>query len=683
MRNQSPTFVTGLCLILLTISVYARVWNHEFNFDDRPYITDNDHVQAGMTFEGVAWAFTFNDVGYWHPLTWLSLMFDSQIYGLNSKMYHLNNLLFHTINTLLLFLLLKRMTGALWRSAIVAGMFALHPLNVESVAWVTERKNVLSTLFWMLTMWTFVHYVERPKLNKYLLVLLFFALGLMAKPMVATLPFVLLLLDYWPLRRFQFGKSDDKRPQINKSTIFSFSKSPSFLLIMEKVPLIAISALCIYLSSLSARHFGIVISTDLVPMKLRIANALVSYVSYIGKMIWPQDLSIFYPYPSSLPIWQSVGAGLLLVCISVMVILVARRYQYLAVGWLWYIGTLVPVIGLMQVGLWPAMADRFTYVPLIGLFIMVAWGVHDLSVRWRYRSIVLAILTGAVLSALITRTWFQLHYWQNDIKLYKHALEVTTNNFVMHNNLGLHLLEQRRFEEANYHYYEALRINPHYVKTHYNLANALGNQGKIDEAIMHYKKALQIDPKHVNAHNNLGLVFAEQGKLNEAIGQYAEALRIRPDHLGAHNNMGMALLKKGKLKEAIGHYEEALRIDSNSAEAHNNLGDALSRLGKVKDAIIHFNEALKAQPDNDNIHYNLANALVRQGKIGKAIMHYKKALQINPNHADAHNNLGIAYAQIGKIDEAIDHFTAALRSRPNFRNARSNLERLVGNKELP
>ena len=675
--------VISLFLILLTIAPYWQVRNHEFNFDDPLYVTSNRHVQVGVTRQGIVLASIATHGGSWHPLTWLSHMLDCHLYGLNPRGHHLTNLVLHLVNTLLLFLVLERMTGAIWRSAIVAAMFALHPLHVESVAWVAERKNVLSTLFWMLTIWCYVRYVERPGSGRYFLVLLAFALGLMSKPMVVTIPFVLLLLDYWPLRRFHFGESDEdtKRPP-HKGENSSYQRSAAFRLVLEKVPFFALSAIVCVITFFAQQGIGAVATIQELPLRIRLANSLVSYVAYLKNMVWPLHLAVLYPHPGMLPLSETVLAALVLIFISVMVIRSTRQQPYLSLGWLWYLGTLVPVIGLVQVGS-QAMADRYTYVPLIGIFIIVVWGVAAILKNWPYCKIVFAISTGMVVLALTMITWRQLHYWQNDITLFKHTLTVTNNNYIIHNNLGNLLVQQGKFKEATSHYYEALRINPYHASAQYNLANALVRQGRLDEAIMHYNDALRIKPNYANAYNNLGLILAGQGKLNEAIALYAKAIKIKPDHFGARNNMGIALSKQGKLKEAIGHYKEALRINPKSAEVHNNLGDAFNQVSMVEHAISHFNEALEIQPNNDDIHYNLANALVRRGKIDKAIMHYTKTLQINPKHADAHNNLGIICARQGKIDEAIAYFTAAVRIQPNFTKAHSNLERVLRNKGLP
>jgi len=500
-------------------------------------------------------------------------------------------------SSIFLFLVLGRMTGALWKSAFVAALFALHPLNVDSVAWVAERKNVLSTFFWMLTMLTYAYYSKRPNPYKYLLTFFCFALGLLAKPMLVTLPFVLLLLDYWPLGR------------LRSPTIPS-----AFRLALEKVPFFVLSGVGIYLSASSVEGLGTVIPMELRPMELRVANALVSYVSYIGKMIWPQGLAIHYPYPDMVPTWKATCAGLFLVLVSLVVFPAIKRKPYLSVGWLWFLGTLVPVTGLVQVGLWPAMADRWAYVPLIGLFIMIAWGVCDLVTRWSHKETGLAITSAMLLSILAATTLLQLRYWANSISLFEHTLDVTANNVIVHNNLGMSLAKQGKTTEAIRHYSEALRINPNHAKAHNNLGNALDEQGRTDAAIDHYFEALRINPRYAEPHYNLGSVLADNGKISEAIDHFSEALRINPDYIEAHNNLGFVLVNEGRITEAISHFSEALRIKPRFAEAHNNLGFIMANEGRITEAIKHFSEALRIDPSCANAQINLENALKLQEK---------------------------------------------------------------------
>ena len=672
-RRHILKVLIALFLILATLTVFLGVRNYEFmELDDDVYVTDNPHVQAGLTLKVVTWALTTTHASNWHPLTWLSHILDYELYGLWPGGHHLTNLLLHIINAVLLFLVLEKMTGALWGTSFVAALFALHPLHVESVAWVAERKDVLSTFFWMLTMWTYVHYAERPRLDRYLLVLLSFALGLLSKPMLVSLPFVLLLLDYWPLGRLQFGQwSGNRNSHTHKSMNPSDQRSVALRLVLEKTPFFALSAVSSLLTLFAQQRGGLMGSLESYPLGTRISNALVSYVGYIGKMIWPHHLAFFYPYPNLFPLWQVAGAGLLLLFVSVLLIRAARRRPYLMVGWFWYLGTLVPVIGLVQVGS-QAMADRYTYVPLVGLFIVIATGVPDFLAGWRYRRIVLVISAGLLLSILMIVTRLQIQHWHNGVTLFKHSLDVTANNSLSQNGLGVALARRGKSREAIVHYAEALRINPHFADAHNNLGNVLVRQGKYQEAIAHYTEALRIKPDFAKAHNNLAVALVRQGKYQEAIARYAEALRIKPDYADAHNNLGVALARQGKHQEAIDHYGQALRIKPDYAEAYGNLGNSLAEQGRIEEAIVHYTEALRINPNFAGVYNNLGNALVRQGKIQEAIVHYTKALRINPDFAEAHFFLGLAYLMIGNRDSALEEHKILKTINPNLANTLSH-----------
>jgi len=657
----------GLLLIVATLGVFWQVRSHDFlNYDDDVYVSENSQVQEGFTRKSVIWAFTSGYASNWHPLTWLSHMLDCQLFGLNPGGHHLTNLMLHLANTLLLFLLLNRMTSSLYRSALVAALFALHPLHVESVAWVAERKDVLSTLFWMLTMWTYLLYVEHPRLWRYLLTLVVFTLGLMAKPMLVTLPCVLLLLDYWPLDRLALRQPEDS---INSGAQKGLSSSPqrSFLLRLfwEKVPFFVLAAVSSAVTFLVQQSSGAVKSVESFPLSIRIANGLVSYVSYIYKMIWPQHLAVFYPHQgSSLPMWLAGAAGLLLLGISVAVMRAGRRHPYLAVGWLWYLGTLVPVIGLVQVGL-QEMADRYTYVPLIGLFIMIAWGIPELTRGWRYGRVVLRMAAGSLLAVLMVCTWMQLRHWRNNETLFKHALNTTANNFLAHDSLGNTLAQQGKIGEAIDHYSAALRIKPDYMNSHTNLGIALLQRGDVEQAITHFSAVLRYQSDSPEAHNNLGLAVARQGYVDRAIDHYFTAIRLKPDYPQAHNNLGNALASQGKFDQAISHYSEALRIKPEDAGAHSNLANVLASQGRFKEAIDHYSQALQIKPDNFEAHINLGVVLADQGKLDEAIDHYSEALRIRPDYANAHNDLAVALEKQGRIEEAVDHYYEALRIEPN------------------
>lgn len=584
-------------LVAATLAVYIQVINHEFvNFDDPVYVTENRHVKGGLTLEGVIWAITTTYGSNWHPLTWLSHMLDHELFGLDPGVHHLTNLLFHLANTLLLFFVFRRMTADVWRSGFVAALFALHPLHVESVAWIAERKDVLSTFFWLLTMRCYIEYSDHPLKRRYLLVLLCFSLGLMAKPMLVSLPFVLLLLDYWPLGRIRFEYPDGSNAKSKPKTI-------ALGLVAEKLPLFVLAEFSSVATFLAQKKGGAVASLELISLKTRIFNALIAYVNYMLKMLWPLKLAVFYPYSETLPWWEIAGAVLLLVFISWLSIKFIKQRPYFTVGWLWYLGTLVPVIGLVQVGS-QALADRYTYIPLIGLFIIIAWGIPELVTRRTARKIWLAGLATLTILALMVATWQQVRYWKNSIALFEHTLKVTEKNHLAHNALGISL-DSSRLEEAVEHYLAALRIEPDYIEAHNNLGIALEIQGRPDEAIGHFQEALRAKPDDLKLHFNLGNIFLKKGQMDQAVQHYTKALFIKTDFAGSYNNLGNILLKQGRIDIAIEYYLDALRINPDSAGTHNNLGVALLRKEDMAGAVNHFREALRIDPDDLDARNNL------------------------------------------------------------------------------
>jgi len=615
MTRYRSEIIVSLFLIVSILAVYGQIRHHEFiNFDDEDYITENRRVQAGWTREGIFWAFTTTLHHHWHPLTWLSHMTDCQFFGLDAGWHHLSSLLLHMANTLLLFFVFRRMTGALFRSAFVAALFALHPLHVEPVAWVADRKDVLSAFFWMLTMWVYVRYAERPGFTRYVLVLIAFILGLMAKSMVVTLPVVLLLMDYWPLERFEFGPSRRRgQPKRPKGPHARYQKASALDLIWKKAILFLIVGACgiVTISAFSQHKPLSQALWGFWPTKRHVANCLLYYVGYIGKMFYPLNLAT--PYPSHpdqgmAGFWHAGGAGLILLAISLLVFWKRGRYPYLLVGWLWYLITLVPVIGLVKLGP-DKMGDRYTYIPLIGLFIIIAWGVPNLLERWRHGRVALGVSTVIALLALMTTARHQVSHWKNSITLLSHTVYVTANNWLAHNNLGVALKEQGRFEEAIHHYSQALSINPGYVEARCNLGVVLAKQGHVQDAIEHFSEALRIKPRYEEAHYNLALVLAKQGNVQDAIRHFSEALNIRPRYEEAHYNLGVALSKQGKLQDAMSHFSEALQIQPDYAKAHHQLGIALARQGRLREAIHHFSEALQIQPDYPKARHNLERAL--------------------------------------------------------------------------
>lgn len=580
-------------LVLATLTAYWPVHRHSFvDYDDHQYVTDNQHVKAGLTRAGIIWAFTTGHASNWHPLTWLSHMLDCQLFDTDPGRHHLMSLLIHTISTVFLFAVFKKMTGAVWLSGLTAAAFALHPLHVESVAWIAERKDVLSGLFWMLTMAVYLRYARQRRIGWYVATIFVFALGLMAKPMLVTLPFVLLLLDYWPLERL--GRDNAVR------------------LVVEKTPLFILSTISSVITFVAQRSGGAVIQIEEVPLFIRAANGLISYLIYISKTFWPSRLAAFYAYTfDTSSLWLALLAPLLVAGISVLAVVLAVRHRYLLVGWLWYIGTLVPVIGLVQVGT-QARADRYTYIPSIGISIVVAWGAAELSGKWRYRKLILTTSAAIVTAAMLLSARMQVRHWQDSLTLFSRAVEVTRGNYVGHAGLGKALHARGRLDEAVRQYNQALKIKPNYTIARYNLANALSRLGKVDEAIGHYREALRTDPNNASAHNNLGNALAGQQKIDEAIIHYRRTLEIEPDNPKAHNNLGSALAIQGKFNEAIEYFRRALELKADDAEALYNLGYVFELQGRLDDAIEYYRRALQIKPDKANAQERLQAVLAQK-----------------------------------------------------------------------
>jgi len=605
------------------------------------YIIDNTNVLSGLTLDSIRWAFTSFHASNWHPLTWLSHMLDVDLFGVHAGRMHLVNLGFHLAAALLLFVILDRMTGALWRSAFVAAVFALHPLHVESVAWIAERKDVLSAFFWMLTLGAYVLYTEKKRPGRYLAALFFFALGLMAKPMLVTLPFVLLLLDVWPLRRLQAAQSvrspdilsaenltKKEKSRIKKKAREHAANPPAVKaqapdappgwsrllpLIGEKIPFFALSAASSLMAIHAQQQGAAVVSMERIPLVMRLVNAVMSYILYIGKAIWPRNLAAFYPYPDAWPLEQAGGAFLLLAGITALAVYCVKRLPAVAVGWFWYLGTLVPVIGVLQVGM-QSMADRYTYIPLIGLSIAAAWGVPALLQHRRNGKAALTAAAALVIAGFTAAAWMQAGHWRNSVSLFSHALSVTGDNHLAHNNLGVALHEAGLKEKAAFHYAEAVRLNPRYANYRYNYANALVANGRTDEAVAHYTEAIRLDPDYFNAHNNLGLARASRREFREAAAHFREALRIRSGTAGVHYNLAVALAGLGDRHGAEGQLREAVRLKPDYAEAHNDLGMILALQGNTQEGIVHFREALRLKPDFAAASHNLRLALQAPGR---------------------------------------------------------------------
>jgi Tfp pilus assembly protein PilF len=581
-RHRNSLFCFFLALI--TLCVYWQVSHHGFvSFDDNIYIIGNKHVREGLTFENVKWAFGFSDIAYWHPLTWISHMLDCQLFGLKAGMHHVTNLILHILNGLLLFLLLNRMTGDFWRSGFVAALFAVHPINVESVAWVAERKNVLSTFFWMLTLLTYVRYSKNPCLTRYLLTLAVFVMGLMSKPVLITLPVVLLLLDFWPLERLRLASVDPGKGI--KALLLKFKGSGMSRLVFEKIPFLVLSLVSVILSILSAQSHEMMLSTYRVPLHLRFENAIVSYLGYIGKTIWPHKLAVFYPYPEMVPLWLTIGTGLWLISTTFLIFYKWERFPYLGVGWLWYIITLSPSIGIIQAGLWPAMADRWAYIPLIGIFIIAAWGFPQLVDRWRHKKADLAAMATMIISVLLVVTWFQVRYWADSYSLFRHALDVTEKNDVAHNNLGTRLYYAGKIDEAIPHFVEALRIMPYYKSASDNLQTALAEYGNNQNAIANMEKLLKVYPGDPTLHYILGNLYKNSGELDKAVDQYKKSLAQQPPLSHAMHNLAMVYATKKEYEKALFLLNQMIEFWPNSPGAYYYVTAIYAKQNKKEESI--------------------------------------------------------------------------------------------------
>jgi tetratricopeptide (TPR) repeat protein len=699
-------WLLAAALALATAALYWPVTRHDFvNYDDPQYITQNVMVQQGLTWDSLRWSLRQPVSGNWHPVTMWSHMLDCQLYHLNPWGHHLTSLLLHALNAALVFLLLHRLTGARWRSACVAAAFAWHPLHVESVAWLAERKDVLSAAFGWLALILYVRYAQGsrlagqgadPKLpvstrffyrsSWYWLAWLCFALGLLSKPMLVTWPCVMLWLDYWPLGRWQRGRIR--------------------ALLVEKIPFFMLAVAGSVMTFWVQQRMGAVLSFEYLAPGLRAENALMAYCRYLGKLFWPVDLAVFYPHPGRWPVGEVLLAATLLAAITAWVWRVRRQLPFLAVGWFWFVGTLVPVIGLVQVGM-QAMADRYTYIPSVGVLIMIVWGAYALASRWRVPWPWPAGLAVAALAACATLTESQLKYWQDSETLFRHALRVTADNDTSRINLGVALLDQNQLDAATREFQAALRLRPASAEAHNDLGDALSRQGEIDAAMAEFQAALRCQPNLPDGFNNLGTMYLWKGQTNEAIPQFQAALRLRPDFLQAHFNLGNSLatmgradeavaefqtalrlqpdfpeahcrlgdllILAGRTQEALGEYQETLRHQPHNAEAHENLGQLLAESGQTDAAIKEFQEAIRWGPDDAQVHYKLGTQFAKKGLSAEAIGQFREAVHLQSDFAEARNNLGRLLAANGRTEEALEQFQAALRSKPDYVNARYNL----------
>ena len=676
-RNFRLPSLICLSLGLITLGLYLPSLRHEFLlYDDQQYVTENPQVQAGLSAKGFAWAFGYH-AGNWHPLAWLSHMLDCQVYGLNPAGHHSTNILLHSANTVLLFLVLRRLTGAIWRSACVAALFGWHPLHVESVAWVAERKDVLCACFWMLTLLAYAKYAEEskghpPSLRSgatsspkskiwYAVALALFALALMSKPMAVTLPGVLLLLDFWPLRRVPTALT---------------LHPPQLGWLVEKIPFLLLSAAVCGLT-VAAQKTAIV-STAGLSILQRLTHATVSYVHYLGAAFWPQGLAAYYPYEVAPPAGEMIFAAALLVLITLLSLRFIARQPWVAVGWFWFIGTLVPVIGLVQVGD-QAWADRYTYLPLIGLFVGLVWTVADAVANRK----LLGATTTLIAMALLAGTTAQLRHWQNTRTLFAHAEQVTPNNHKAIAMLGSLLAKDGKLDEAIARYQTALRLKPGYPEAHFYLGNAFDQQGKFNAAIAEYNQALWFTPLKVPTHLLLATGLGKLNRPDEAATHYLAALKLEPDSAVAHNNLARLRHTQGRLDEAIEHYSAALKLSPNLAQAHNNLGIALLQKDRVAEGGAELREALRLNPTNAESQFNLALALNQQASWPEAAGLFRQTVGVGFNDANAHYQFALALAHLQQPREAMSHYASALLLDPDFPDALDGLAWILATDTRP
>jgi len=648
-----------LALAFVTVGIYWQVHGFDFvNYDDPDYVTENPMVRAGLTFKGIIWAFTHFYASNWHPLTWISHMLDSQLFGRNNAGGpHLVNVFLHAGNAILLFLLLHRLTAAPWRSAVVAGLFALHPLHVESVAWISERKDVLSTFFGFASLLFYAGYVQGAKAQnskaktQFWLALAWFVLSLMAKPMLVTLPFLMLLLDVWPLQRVETaGGRVFFSPQFGK-------------LALEKWPWFALVAVSCATTLLAEK--GAAASAESFPLKWRSINAIESYFWYFEKTFWPTKLAVFYPLETARPFGPFVMAVLFLVLGTVVTVATIRRRPFLLIGWLWFLGTLIPVIGFIQVGS-QSMADRYSYVPMIGLLIAVVWWGHSALGDSRAKTAVAGLAAAVVLAVLATASTLQLRYWKNSLTLYEHALAVTRGNDTMLNNLGAALFDLGRKEEAIKMYRRAVEVSPNKGDVYKKLGLVLAKTGKPDEAIALYQKAVQVTPTSAELQYFLAEALVLRGMNDEALPHFSEAARLNPKNARYQNDLAATLVALGKTVDAMPHYTQAMQLEPSNAQYQNNFATAAARTGDANTAIAHYRAAIRDDPKFAEPYSNLGALLFLRQEYGEAAAQYSEAVHLNPTNAGIRFNAGLAFLKVGRFDEAREQLNEAARLRPDW-----------------
>ncbi len=651
----------AVALALGTLALFAPVRNFAFvNFDDDVFVFANDFVRQGLTWDGIKWAFLSADIDYWRPLSWLSHMMDVEVFGLRPGGHHFTSVLIHAANAALLVLALHRLIRRFLPTLLAAALFAWHPLHVESVAWVGERKDVLCAFFWFLGLWSYAGYAESPTRRRFAAVAACLALGLMSKPMILTFPFLLLLLDVWPLRRAEFSGDWQE---------FARRFRP---LVQEKLPLFALVALAAVATYVAQRNVGAVMSEEAHPLLARLANIPIAYARYLGLTVWPADLAILYPMPREWPAWQVAGALVLLMGISWFAVRRLGREPWLAVGWFWFLGTLVPVIGLVQVGN-QSIADRYTYVPLIGLFVAVAWSLDELRTKRPVWSSGLVAVAVVALGLCAFGTHRQLPHWLDGTAIFEQAARVTKDNYIALTNLGNNLARTGQQQRATGLYQEALRIRPDSAETHYNLASSLGDTGQLQVAERHYREALRLQPRHAKSHNNLANLLSDSGRVPEAIKHYEECLRLKPGNVEARFNYGITLSDMGKPIEAIAQFTAAVKYQPDFTRARLHLVTLLVATGKAHEALAHNSELLRRNPGSPEGHVNAGSFASAQGDWGAAVQHWQAAVRLKPDFVPAVHRLAWTLAT---------HPSAAVRNPKNALELAGHFSKLAGAQNL-
>jgi protein O-mannosyl-transferase len=717
--GNNPIITTGICLFLIIscILVFGQVRSHDFIlYDDQDYLVKNQYVLSGLTLKSLKYAFTSTFHGHWHPLTWLSHCLDIEIFGPVAVWHHLVNLALHIVVALVLFFAFRRMTGAVWRCAFVAALFALHPLHVETVAWIADRKDLLCGLFWFLTIWAYARYTEQPGVWRYSAVLAGFVFGMMSKSIMIMLPFVLLCLDYWPLNRFPAGVKGNL-PEADKIR-FSWPgvlRSPVFHLIREKIPFFLLLTAPAVFALLTVQ---VTEKLTLNPLKFipglgHMFKAGLFFTNYIHKLIIPLNLTLPTPQVHFYEIskWKTTGCLVLILAVSALVIKGRRRYPFLVTGWLWYLIILFPISGMIRI-LVDKIADRYSYISLTGLFIMIAWGAPELLKRWRHQRAALAISAIVVTACLMSLSWNQTRYWKNSITLFQHTIDVYPDDYKSRIRLAAAFMNEKKFDEAIVELNYNIQNHPHEIKTYHNLGVAYKEQKKFADAEQAFRKALAINPNYWQAYSALGLLSMDQGKDDDALYHFQKTIQFRPNLLSAHRRVLKLLINNERIEEAVSHFEQfvtkspkkadaragfakaleaagqldeaiiqygkALKLKPENAENQNSLGIILAKKGNLDEAVLHYRAAIKVSPKYADAHYNLAVAFFRQGYEQKAQEHLSETIRLSPDFAQAHNNLGIIRAEQGNLEDAVMHFSRAIEINPKYADAEKNLNKAMG-----